>query len=67
MEGFFGKPVSLAERVKAKLVSNLSSVHCVGKILLVSKDKQNCIPQLILHRKKKKNNNKVKKPNGACI
>ena len=58
-----GSPVALAERVKAKLVSNLSSVHSVGEILLVSKNKQNCIPQFILPTKNKKS----QKPNGELI
>lgn len=41
-------PVALSERVEAKLISDLSGIHCVGKILFVSKNKQNSITQLIL-------------------
>jgi len=41
-------PVTLAERVEAKLISNLSSIHCIRKILFVSKYKQHCITQFVL-------------------
>lgn len=41
-------PMALAERVKAKLVSDLSSIHRIWKILFVSKYQQHGIPQLVL-------------------
>lgn len=41
-------PVALPERVKAKLISNFCCVHGIWKILFVSKNKQNSIPQFIL-------------------
>lgn len=41
-------PVALSERVKAKLISYFSSIHCIWKILLVCKYKQYSISQLIL-------------------
>lgn len=34
--------------MQAKLVGDLSGVHCVGKILLVGEDKEKGIAQLIL-------------------
>lgn len=39
--------MSIAERVETELVSNFSSVHCVGQILLVGKDEQQGVPQFI--------------------
>jgi hypothetical protein len=36
-------PVTLAKGVQTKLISNFSSVHCIWKILLVSKHKQHSI------------------------
>jgi hypothetical protein len=36
-------PVSLAKGVQSKLISDLSSIHSVWQILLVSKDKQHSI------------------------
>lgn len=41
-------PMALAEGMKAQLVSYLCSIHCVWKILLVGKNKENSIPQLVL-------------------
>lgn len=41
-------PVTLSERVEAKLISNFSSIHCVGEILFVGKNKQHSFSQLIL-------------------
>lgn len=41
-------PMALAEGVKTQLVSYFSSIHCVGKILLVGKHQENSIPQFIL-------------------
>jgi len=41
-------PVALSKRVKAKLISYFSSIHCIWKIWLVCKYKQYSIPQLIL-------------------
>lgn len=41
-------PRSLAETVEPKFVGNLSSIHRVGQILLVGKDKQERITELIL-------------------
>merc|ERR1712146_364228 len=41
-------PVALAQRVEAELVSDLCSVHRVGQILLVRKDEQNSLAQLVL-------------------
>ena len=33
--------------MQAKLVSDFGSVHCVGKILLVSENKEESIPELV--------------------
>jgi hypothetical protein len=43
-------PVVLAQRVETKFISDLSSIHSVGQILLVSKNEQDGITQLILQR-----------------
>ncbi|CAL1407744.1 unnamed protein product [Linum trigynum] len=42
-------PVALTKGMKAELISDLSSIHGIRKILLVCKNKENSIPQLILH------------------
>jgi hypothetical protein len=41
-------PLALAERVKSELVGDLGSVHGVGEILLVGKDKKKGLTELIL-------------------
>jgi hypothetical protein len=41
-------PVALAQGVETKLICYLSSIHCIWQILLVSKNEQDSIPQLIL-------------------
>lgn len=41
-------PVALAQGMETKLICDLSSIHCIRKILLVSKNQQHRIPQLIL-------------------
>lgn len=41
-------PVTLAQRVQAKLVGDLSSVHSIWQILLVGKHQQDSIAQLVL-------------------
>lgn len=41
-------PVALAERMQAKLVSYLCSIHCIRQILFVGKYKQNSLPEFIL-------------------
>ncbi len=41
-------PLALTQRVQAQLVRNLCSAHGVGQILLVGKDQQYSITQLIL-------------------
>ena len=41
-------PVTLAQRVQAQLVGDLSSVHGVWQILLVGKHQQDCVAQLVL-------------------
>jgi len=41
-------PGTLSEAVKTKLVGDLSGVHGVRQILLVGKDKEESVPQLIL-------------------
>jgi hypothetical protein len=46
-------PVSLTQRVETKFVCYFSSIHGIGKVLLVSKNKQYSIAQLILVRVKK--------------
>lgn len=43
-----GLPVTLPEGVESKLVGYFSSIHCIRKILFVSKNKQHSIPKLIL-------------------
>jgi hypothetical protein len=40
--------LALAEAVESQLVSDLSSIHGVGEILLVSKDQEDCITKLVL-------------------
>jgi hypothetical protein len=41
-------PVALAQGMETKLIGDLSSIHCIWQILLVSKNEQDSIPQLIL-------------------
>lgn len=41
-------PVALTEWMKSKLVSYFCSIHCIRKILLVGKNKQNSISKFIL-------------------
>lgn len=41
-------PLSVAETVKAKFISHFGSTHCVGEILLVGKNKQNGLAELVL-------------------
>ena len=41
-------PGSLSEAVEAELISDLSSIHGVGQILLVGEDKEKSITELIL-------------------
>jgi hypothetical protein len=41
-------PVPLAQGMQAKLVSDFSSIHGIGKILFVCKHQQHSITQLIL-------------------
>lgn len=55
-------PVALPEGVEAKLISNLSSIHCIWKILLVSKYKQHSISQFILLMQQKKHYNQDTEP-----
>ena len=43
-----GGESDLAQRVQPKLVCNVRCVHCVREILLVCKDKENSVPELIL-------------------
>lgn len=43
-------PVALAQRVQAQLVRDLGRVHCVGQVLLVGKDQQHCVTQLVLQQ-----------------
>lgn len=53
-------PVTLSERVQAKFISNLSSIHCIWKILFVSEYKQDSISQLILKPKSLRSNSPLK-------
>lgn len=46
--GSLDVPLALAERVKSELIGDLSSVHGVGQILLVGKDEEESITELIL-------------------
>ena len=41
-------PVTLPERVEAKLISYLGSIHSIREILFVSKYKQHSLTELIL-------------------
>jgi hypothetical protein len=43
-------PVALAQGVETKFISDLSSIHSIGQILLVSKNEQDSIAQLILQQ-----------------
>ena len=42
------EPCPLAQTVKTKFVRNLRSIHCVGQILLIRKDKEKRITELVL-------------------
>ena len=41
-------PVALAQRVQAQLVGDLSRVHGIRQVLLVGKDQQHSIAELVL-------------------
>lgn len=41
-------PVALTKGMKAQLVSYLSGIHCIWKILLVGKHQKNSFPQFVL-------------------
>lgn len=45
---YLDKPRPLPKSVQAKLISDLRSGHSIGEILLVGKDKEEGIPELIL-------------------
>lgn len=47
-EGGEGAPVALAQGVQAQLVGDLCGRHGVGEVLLVGKDQQHGVAQLIL-------------------
>ena len=46
--GGLDEPVTLADGVEAKLVSDLGGGHGVGEILLVGEDEQNGVAELVL-------------------
>ena len=46
--GGLNVPLPLPEAVQAELVGNLGGVHGVGQILLVGKDQEEGVPQLVL-------------------
>eukprot|EP00976_Prorocentrum_cordatum_P109468 1195024-Prorocentrum_minimum.AAC.5 len=48
--GALNVPMALAQRVQAKLVGDLSGVHGVGQILLVSEHQQHSVAKLVLFR-----------------
>lgn len=45
---YLDEPRPLPEPMQSKLVGDLCSIHGIGKILLVGKDKEEGIPELIL-------------------
>ena len=44
---YLDEPCPLPKPVQSKLVSDLSGVHSIGKILLVGEDKEQGVPELI--------------------